>query len=137
MVERLKVAILFYSFTVFLGMYAYLTSCLLNFLTTWPDLRILICIVLWILFNFGTTTYCYRKNKTFKMPELKVLLAESLSRIGAEQWKKCVGHVIEEENKMKNLDGIIDRATDEVTPPFIINTGDTSSSTTDCSSDRD
>lgn len=73
--------------------------------------------------------YVGRRNKTFKMPELKALLAESLTRIGAEQWKKCVDHVVEEEKKMKNLDGIIDRTTDDITAPFVINTGDTSSST--------
>ncbi|KAI8421740.1 hypothetical protein MSG28_002580 [Choristoneura fumiferana] len=70
-----------------------------------------------------------RKNKTFTMAEIKILLKEGLARIGAEEWAKCVSHVLKEEEQMKKLDGIMDVASDAGIQPFVINvTGDTSDS---------
>lgn len=66
------------------------------------------------------------------MAEIKTLLNEGLARIGAEQWSKCVSHVLKEEEEMKKLDGILDTASDDTVVPFIITvTGDTSDSDDD------
>ncbi|XP_049883814.1 uncharacterized protein LOC126379181 [Pectinophora gossypiella] len=73
-------------------------------------------------------SYVARNNKSFKMAEVKKLLSESMARIGKEQWTACVNHVLKEEEKMKRLEGLIDDATDGVTPKFIIHISEDSSS---------
>lgn len=70
-----------------------------------------------------------RNNKTFKMAEIKELTKQAILKIGATSWTKCIEHVIKEENKMMELDGLIDNATDEPTPRFIINVSEGSEST--------
>lgn len=58
------------------------------------------------------------------MAETKNLLPEALNTVTEDNWKKCESHVIKEEVKMMALDHIIDDNTEK----FIINTGETSSS---------
>lgn len=65
------------------------------------------------------------KNKTFKMADIKILLKESMDLITPAAWQKCIEHVIKEEKKMSDLDGITDNVIDE----FIIQVTDA-----DCSS---
>ncbi|KAJ8910114.1 hypothetical protein NQ315_013254 [Exocentrus adspersus] len=48
------------------------------------------------------------KNKTFKLKDVKELLIEALNNVTKVNWKKCVEHVIKEDEKMSTLDGIID-----------------------------
>lgn len=64
------------------------------------------------------------KNVTFKLKDLKNLLPEALNKITAENWRNCENHTIKEENKMKELDQIIDHVTDQL----IIHVGEDSSS---------
>lgn len=61
---------------------------------------------------------------TFKLKDLKNLLPEALNKIIAENWRNCENHTIKEENKMKDLDRIIDDVTDQ----FIVHVGEDSSS---------
>lgn len=49
-----------------------------------------------------------RKNTTFKLNEVKVLLGEAIAGITAEEWWKCVEHVKKDEEKMWNLDSQIE-----------------------------
>lgn len=76
-------------------------------------------------------SYVGRNNKTFKMAEVKELLKEGLSKIGTASWTKCIEHVIKEENKMMQLDGLIDSATDS--ERFIIHVSDDDSNSSDSS----
>lgn len=57
-------------------------------------------------------------NKTYKMAEVKSLFEEGLQKVTAERWKSCIDHVIKIEDRMFNLDNLID----DVVEPFIINT---------------
>lgn len=79
-------------------------------------------------------SYVGRRNKTFKMAEIKQLLKESLSKIDASSWCKAIDHVIKEEDKMMTLDDLIDNATDNMPlPRFSINIAESSSSESDSS----
>lgn len=66
-----------------------------------------------------------RKNKTYKLSDVKNLLICALNNVSAEKWKKCEDHVIKEEQRMWELDGLVE----ETTEPFIItfSEGDSSS----------
>lgn len=64
-----------------------------------------------------------RNNKTFKMKELKPLLADALNKVTADNWQRCIDHVINEEKRMLTLDGILD----EVVDRFVIEVGGDSS----------
>lgn len=68
--------------------------------------------------------YVARHNKTYKLKDVEELLKQGLLEVTAEKWKKCVSHVIKEEDKMMTLDGIIDNVSDRI----IINTAEDSSS---------
>lgn len=82
-------------------------------------------------------SYVGRNNKTFKLAEVKSLLEEGIRRITANEWAKCVDHVIREEEKMMSLDGLIDDATTNTTTPFIINVGSNSESSESVSDKQD
>ncbi|GJQ67135.1 hypothetical protein Trydic_g8054 [Trypoxylus dichotomus] len=47
-------------------------------------------------------------NKTFKISEVKELLLERLDVVTPEAWANSVKHAIEEENKMYQLDNIVE-----------------------------
>ncbi|KAJ8913583.1 hypothetical protein NQ315_013990 [Exocentrus adspersus] len=51
-----------------------------------------------------------------KEKDVKELLIEALNNVTKVNWKKCVEHVIKEEEKMSTLDGIID----DLIEPLII-----------------
>lgn len=68
--------------------------------------------------------YVGKNNKTFKMTEIKNLLANALQSVTVETWKRCINHVVKEEQKMLKIDGIVDDIVDK----FIIQVGGTSSS---------
>lgn len=68
--------------------------------------------------------YIGKNNKSFKMAEVKELLKEGLNQISAVSWKKCIDHIIKEENKMMQLDGIMDAASDG--PGFYIHVSEES-----------
>ncbi|KAJ8728988.1 hypothetical protein PYW07_006684 [Mythimna separata] len=70
-------------------------------------------------------------NKTFKLDEVKRLLPQALANITPERWESCVAHAIKEEEKFCQLDGIMD----DVVERFIINVGETSSSSSSDDSD--
>uniref|UniRef100_V5GTA9 Tc1-like transposase DDE domain-containing protein n=2 Tax=Anoplophora glabripennis TaxID=217634 RepID=V5GTA9_ANOGL len=56
------------------------------------------------------------KNKTYKLKDVRELLIEALNNVTNMNWKKCVEHVIKEEEKMGTLDGIMD----DLIEPLII-----------------
>lgn len=64
------------------------------------------------------------KNTTFKLANVKILLLQAVQNVAVENWKKCVEHVIKEERRMSELDGLID----DIIEPFIISVGNDSSS---------
>lgn len=60
--------------------------------------------------------YVAKENKTFKMPHVKDLCMQSISRIGAEEWKNCIQHVTDKvEKQMWDLDTAIDKIVDSLT----------------------
>ena len=64
-----------------------------------------------------------RNNVTFKLQDIKKLFEEALNKVTSEVWKKCVSHVIKEEEKMWIVDGLVD---DSVEPLIIsVNAEDT------------
>ena len=56
-----------------------------------------------------------KENKTFKISHVKDLCMQSIKKIGGEEWKKCIQHVINEvEKKMWDLDNTIDNIVDSM-----------------------
>lgn len=76
-----------------------------------------------------------RNNKTFKMAEIKELLSEGVNKITAAEWQGCISHTIKEEDKLCNLDHLIDSVCDT----FVIQVGesDDSSNISDDSDDNE
>lgn len=70
--------------------------------------------------------YVARNNNTFKLQEVRQLLMDSLANVTAENWQSAIKHVIAEEEKMWDLDGLIDETTE--IEPVIINLGEDDSS---------
>lgn len=66
-----------------------------------------------------------RHNTTFKMKDVKLLFDQAIKEVTPENWRKVVHHVIKEEEKMWDLDHLIDRTVD---PLIITSRGDDSSS---------
>lgn len=65
--------------------------------------------------------YVARKNTNFKFDEVKQLLQEGLQQITSENWKRCVEHVIkEEDNFYSKIDEMIDKTVDS----FVIHVTD-------------
>ena len=46
------------------------------------------------------------QNRTFKMCDVEVLTRESISRVDIQFWKKCVEHVLREEEEYWHSDGL-------------------------------
>ena len=65
-----------------------------------------------------------RNNKTYKLGDVKLLLANAIKEITTEKWRDCVAHVIKEEEKLWELECV----TDKVVDSMVINTADSSSS---------
>jgi hypothetical protein len=66
-------------------------------------------------------------NKTFKLEDVRLLLEKGIQIVTPERWEKCVQHVIKEEDKMWNLDGLIET----VIESLIINLQDSSDDSSD------
>lgn len=78
--------------------------------------------------------YVARENKTFKLPDVKVLTKVGISQVTAENWNKYVQHVIKEEDAFWRIDEL----QEEVVQQLIINVGqdaDSESSHTDTTCD--
>lgn len=67
-----------------------------------------------------------RNNKTFKMQEVRQLLLNSLANVSSENWQNAIKHAIVEEQKMWELDDVID-TTMEI-EPLVISVGHDDSS---------
>ncbi|KAJ8912682.1 hypothetical protein NQ315_011042 [Exocentrus adspersus] len=65
-----------------------------------------------------------RNNTSFKLSDVKILLENSLERVTADKWQRCIHHIHKEEEKMWELDNLIDVAVE----PLVINLGDEDSS---------
>lgn len=74
-------------------------------------------------------------NKTFKIKEVNDLLLEGLSLVNAEAWKSCIKHSITEENKMYDIDNIVDDMVDNLI--ITANTGSSSESSDESDLDID
>ncbi|CAH2085192.1 unnamed protein product [Euphydryas editha] len=77
--------------------------------------------------------YVGKNNKSFKMAEVRELLKEGLNEISAVSWRKNIEHVIKEEDKMMQLDGIMDAASDA--PGFTIHVSEESCDSSSMDSD--
>jgi hypothetical protein len=71
--------------------------------------------------------YVAANNKTFKLEDVRLLLEKGIQNITPERWEKCVQHVIKEEDKMWNLDGLMET----VMEPLIISLQDSSDDSSD------
>ena len=47
-------------------------------------------------------------NKSFKLHEIKLLLADAIKNTTVKAWQCCIDHVIKEEQKMKKNVHLID-----------------------------
>lgn len=73
-----------------------------------------------------------RRNTTFKFSELKPLFKRAVNNVTPENWKKAVGHILKEEERMWNMDALMEIQVE----PLIINVGqDSDTSTYDSESD--
>ncbi|KAH7973990.1 hypothetical protein HPB49_008273 [Dermacentor silvarum] len=70
--------------------------------------------------------------QVYKLKELKKLIADALSQASAQKWKNYVKHVIDEEDKMKEMDHILDEFIDNQ-QPVVVSLGDDTSSDEDAS----
>nr|XP_023024938.1 uncharacterized protein LOC111513011 [Leptinotarsa decemlineata] len=68
--------------------------------------------------------YVARHYTTFKMKDVKVLFDQAIMEITSENWQKAIQHVLKEEDKMWELDNLVDQVVD----PIIITPGDDDSS---------
>lgn len=73
------------------------------------------------------------KNTTFKLKEVKVLLNEAIDGVTADNWQKCIEHVIKQEQKMWDLD----TNAEVIVDPLIITLGSENSDTDDSGSNSD
>lgn len=53
-------------------------------------------------------------NRSFKVDEVMKLTCEGIQNVSVASWDKCVAHVIKEEKKMWELDGLADNTIDAV-----------------------
>jgi hypothetical protein len=66
-------------------------------------------------------------TKHLKFEDVRLLLEKGIQNVTPERWEKCVQHVIKEEDKMWNLDGLMET----VMEPLIINLQDSSDDSSD------
>jgi transposase len=52
--------------------------------------------------------YVAANNKSFKLPDVKILFDEDLAEVTAQKWQNCIGHVLRQEEDMYQLDNIAD-----------------------------
>lgn len=74
------------------------------------------------------------KNKTFKEKEVELLTQEAIANISPNTWANCLNHVLKEEQRMWDLDGLCDHTVENLTINFDPESTDTAS---DDSSDED
>ncbi|KAL4126493.1 hypothetical protein QTP88_010715 [Uroleucon formosanum] len=76
-------------------------------------------------------------NKTFKLPDVKNILAECVAKVDAKMWKNFISHTIKEENKFWTLDDTVDELTAEQESVIMtIGNSDTEDDDFDLLSDR-
>jgi len=81
--------------------------------------------------------YVRKNNTTFKLQDVKRLLIEGVQRVDSEMWKNFIKHVVDVEDKLWNMDFIVDELTAEQ-EPCVLNLGpDDSDSESDLDSDND
>lgn len=73
--------------------------------------------------------YVARRNTTWKLSDVKILLEEAINTITPKSWSDCIDYVKKIEEKFWILDGLLD----EDVPPVIINTAESTESDTDLS----
>lgn len=73
-----------------------------------------------------------RHNTTFKLKDVESIFQQALEQIDSEKWSKCVEHVIKEEERMWQIDHMVD----ETVEPLIISLDLNDDSTTDYSEDE-
>ncbi|XP_022174483.1 uncharacterized protein LOC111036671 [Myzus persicae] len=81
--------------------------------------------------------YVRKNNTTFKLQDVKRLLIEGVKRVDSEMWKNFIKHVVDEEDKLWNMDFIVDELTAEQ-EPCVLNLGpDDSDSESNSESESD
>ncbi|KAH7937436.1 hypothetical protein HPB49_012358 [Dermacentor silvarum] len=71
-------------------------------------------------------------NLVYILKELKKLIAYVISQVSAQRWKNYVTHVIDEEDKMVEMDHILDKFIDNQ-QPVVVSLGEDTSSDEDAS----
>jgi len=71
--------------------------------------------------------YVKQNNTTYKVEDVRQLLSTAIERVTPENWKNFIKHVIHEENKIWQVDDIMDEIIDGLEPCVLKITGDTSS----------
>ena len=67
------------------------------------------------------------KRNQLKLADIQQLLHQTIARVTPENQVNFIKHVIEEENKMWDVDDIMDEIIDNLEPCILTITGDTSS----------
>jgi hypothetical protein len=69
-------------------------------------------------------SYFARRNKTVKFRDVFGLVTSAVSHITSQRWQAAIDHVIQEEGRMWELDGLADNVVDRL----VINIGDAETS---------
>lgn len=70
--------------------------------------------------------YVKRENNTYKIDDVQRLLNEAINRVTPENWMNFIKHTIEEENKLWQIDDIMEELIDNLEPCVLTNKGNTS-----------
>lgn len=71
--------------------------------------------------------YVKQHNTIFNIDDVRVLLNTAIGRVTIDNWKNFIRHVIKEEDKMWEVDNIMDDIIDNLQPCIITVTGETTS----------
>ncbi|GFQ68592.1 hypothetical protein TNCT_362761 [Trichonephila clavata] len=52
--------------------------------------------------------YVERRNKTFKLNEIKELVIKGIQNVSTQNRTNCINHVIKKEKEMWEIDGLVD-----------------------------
>ncbi|XP_050065515.1 uncharacterized protein LOC126554479 [Aphis gossypii] len=81
--------------------------------------------------------YVRKNNTTFKLQDVKRLLIEGVQRVDSEMWKNFIKHVVDDEDKLWNMDFIVDEFTAEQEPCVLNLVPDDSDSESNSDSESD
>lgn len=80
--------------------------------------------------------YVRDNNKTFKLPDVKKLLEEGVNKIDGDMWKNFIRHVKKEEEKVWELDNVVDDIMTAEKQPCVLTIGNSENDTNEESDDE-